>query len=152
MKRIIEPDKFMQSDIEDAERTLRWLELHRENPQTAAAMMKQNGEREWIVKEKNIPCAWYAAAVLAPANGITCLGKAATFGKYDKRFHATACGNKGDGKLRRTHIGASSWTDRRIAICFAFRNSVRQLLPMQPNTSEKMAYRSTQDEAINRVA
>ena len=153
MKRLIEPpDRFTQSDIEDAERTLRWLELHRENPKTAAAIMKQNGEREWIVKSKNIPCAWYAADVLAPANGIRCIARAAKFGKFDRRYHATACAQRGSGKLRRTHIGASSWEDRKVSIVFAYRNSIKALLPMQPNTAEKMAYRSSQDEAINRVA
>ena len=152
MKRAIEPDKFTKSDIEDAERTTRWLALRHDNPETAAGIMKENGEKEWIVKDKNIATAWYAAEILAPANGITCLSKAAKFGKFDQRFHACTCATKGDGKLRRTLIGASSWTDRRIAICFAFRNSIRQLLPQQPDTTEKVAYRSTLDQAINREA
>ena len=152
MNRVIEPNIFMKSDIEDAERTTRWLELRHDNPETAAGIMKENSEKEWIVKDKNIATAWYAAEILAPANGITCLSKAAQFGKFDRRHHACICATKGEGKLRRTLIGASSWTDRKVAICFAFRNSIRQLLPQQPNTSEKMVYRSTQDEAINREA
>ena len=152
MQRAIEPNIFMKSDIEDAERTTRWLELRHDNPETAVAIMKENGGKEWIVKSKNIAAAWYAAEILAPENGITCLSKAAKFGKFDERYHACICATKGEGKLRRTLIGASSWTDKRIAICFAFRNSVKQLLPQQPNTTEKVAYRSTQDEAINREA
>ena len=152
MKRAFQLDRFMKSDIEDAERTTRWLLLRHENPDTAAAIMKENGEKEWIVKDKNIATAWYAAEILAPENGITCLSKAAKLGKFDERYHACTCATKGDGKLRRTLIGASSWTDQRIAICFAFRNSVKQLLPQQPNSTEKIAYRSTLDEAVNREA
>ena len=152
MKRAIEPDRFTKSDIEDAERTNRWLALRHEDPETAAAEMKKNGEKEWIAKSKNIATAWYAAEVLAPQNGITCLSKAAKFGKFDQRFHACTCATKGAGKLRRTLIGASSWTDRRIAICFAFRNSVKQLLPMQPNTKEQVAWKEKQSDAIRKFA
>ena len=142
-------NQYLKSDAEDAERTLRWLALRRENPETAAAVMKENGEKEWLVKSKNIAAAWYAAEILAPQNGITCLSKAAKFGKFDQRWHASTCATKGDGKLQRTHIGASSWTDRRVAICFAFRNSIRQLLPQE---AIAVGWRETKEKAERKFA
>ena len=134
------PNRFVQSDIEDAERTRKWLQK---------ADMRR--EKKWIDKDKNIPCAWYAAEVLAPANGIRCLSKGATIG-MDRRHHAYVTAKKGDGIFARTHGGASSWNDRDIAICFAYRNAIRQLLPMQPDTTERVAYRDRQDNAIRKYA
>ena len=143
-------NQYLKSDAEDAERTLRWLALRRENPETAATAMKENDEKEWLVKSKNIAAAWYAAEILAPQNGITCLSKAATFSKFDKRWYGCVSAGKGSGKLARVHMGASRWTDRKVAICFAFRNAIRQLLPMQPNTAEKAAWSETKNQAARK--
>ena len=52
---------YYQSDIRDAIRTRKWLRGE-----------DMSGQAKWIVKEKNIPCAWYAMSVLAPENGIKC--------------------------------------------------------------------------------
>lgn len=139
--------RFEAADIEDAHRTLRWLD--------GKDMSK---EKKWIVKEKNIPCTWFAIQVLAPENGISSIAKAAKFGKYDKRWHAYVSAAKGHGKLQRIHGGASSFgyfsddnKDKRIALAFAARNAIRQLLPMQPNTTEKMAWRGDEKEARKHI-
>ena len=134
------PNPFIQSDIEDAERIARWLNKE-----------DMSRDKQWIVKEKNIPCAWYAAEVLAPQNGITCGQKRAFLSPFDERWHAFVVAHKGTGKYARAQIGASSWDDRRTAICFAYRNAIRGLLPMQPN-SEPLAYRDRQDNAIRKYA
>ena len=46
------PNPFVQSDIEDAERTLKWLRKE-----------DMSRELQWIDKDKGIPTAWYAAEV-----------------------------------------------------------------------------------------
>ena len=56
------PNPFVQSDIEDAERTLKWLRKE-----------DMSRELQWIDKDKGIPTAWYAAEVLAKQNGIRCI-------------------------------------------------------------------------------
>lgn len=139
-------NQYEKSDLEDAERTLRWL---------SGADMTH--EKKWIVEEKNIPCAWFAIKVLAPQNGIKRISKAAAFGKYDKRFHAIVFAGRGSGKLRRVHSGASSFghygcpkKDKQVALAFAARNCIRQLLPMQPNTTEKVAWKETKKRAAQR--
>ena len=132
MKELLASDnQYLKSDAEDAERTLRWLAFCKEDKANAAEKMTQAGELQWIAE--GIPAAWYAAAVLAKENGITALHKAATFSKFDKRWYGCVSAGKGSGKLARVHMGASQWTDRIIAICFAYRNAIRQLLPQQPN-------------------
>ena len=70
------PNRFVQSDIEDAERTRKWLQK-----------ADMSHEKKWIDKEKNIPAAWYAAEVLAPANGITA-GRREAFQGMDRRWCA----------------------------------------------------------------
>ena len=57
-----EHNPYYQSDIRDAIRTRKWLRGE-----------DMSHEPKWIVREKNIPCAWYAISVLAPENGIKCL-------------------------------------------------------------------------------
>ena len=138
---MINPDKFIQEDIEDAERTARWLDKQ-----------DMSRDKKWIVEEKNIPCAWYAAETLAKMNGITCGKKRAFQSEFDNRWYAFVVAHKGSGKLARAQIGASSWEERRTAICFAYRNAIRGLLPMKPNTAEKAAYRDRQDNAIRKYA
>ena len=128
---------YYQSDCEEAERTLRWLNKY-----------DMSREKKWIVKEKQIPCAWYAIGTLAPQNGIKCIRKHSFQSAVDGRWHALVIAGKGSGKYARRHIGAGSWNDRRLALCFAYRNAIRQLLPMQPDTTEKLAYRSSQADAI----
>ena len=134
------PNRFVQSDIEDAERTRKWLQK-----------ADMSHEKKWIDKEKNIPAAWYAAEVLAPANGITA-GRREAFQGMDRRWCAFVVARKGSGPFARAQIGASVWENREVAICFAYRNAIRGLLPMQPNTTERAAYRDTQDNAIRRYA
>ena len=139
-------NEFEKSDILDAELTKRWL-----------AGEDMTDAPKWIVEEKGIPHAWYAIDVLAPANGIKRIAKAANFSNYDERWHAVIAAGRGHGKLRRTHMGASSWgreddeeLNKRIALAFAARNSIRQLLPMQPNTKEKVTWKETKDQAARR--
>lgn len=132
-------NRFYQSDVEDAERTLRWL--RKEDMRLAL---------QWIDQKKNIPTAWFAIEVLAPENGIKCIHKYAIFGKYDQRYHAEVLAGRGHGKYRRSHFGSSSWHDERIALCFAYRNAIRQLLPMKPNTKVKLAYRSNMQDEFER--
>ena len=148
--RLDQTNPFLKSDIEDAARTRRWLRLVKANPNRSPGEGME-GEPRWIKKRKNIPCAWYAAEVLAPANGITA-GHREVFLSRDRRWCAYVIGRKGSGPLARAQIGASVWGDRQIALCFAFRNSIKQLLPMQPNTSEKLAYRDSQKNALRKYA
>lgn len=129
--------KFLQADQADAALTLRWL--------TGGDMTHQ---RKWTVKNK-IPTAWYAAEVLAPANGITA-GKRHAWQGMDGRWCAYVIAKKGHGKYARAQIGASVWEDRQIALCFAYRNGIRQLLPQAP--TERLAYRDTQDNAVRKYA
>lgn len=138
-------DKFMRSDIEDAARTERWLRLCRENPDREPGEGMEN-ELEWIVEDKQIPTAWFAAEILAPQNGIRCIEKHTAPG-MDGRHHAIVKAEKGSGPLRRTHQGASAWEKSNIAICFAFRNCVRQLLPQQLN-GEKVAFTGTKVDVL----
>lgn len=140
-------DRFEAEDFKDAERVLKWLNGE-----------DMSREKRWIVKEKNIPAAWYALQVLAKENGITSLAKVATFGKYDQRWHAVVTVQRGHGKLKRVHIGASSFggtgdkkKDRQIALSFAARNAVRQLLPQQPNTQEQVAWRGDKKEGLKHI-
>ena len=129
--------KYDRADRADASLTLRWL--------TGGDMTQQ---RKWTVKDK-IPTAWYAAEVIAPANGITA-GKRDAWQCSDGRWCAYVVARKGSGPLARAHIGAAIFEDRQIAICFAYRNAIRQLLPQSPN--ERMAYRDTQKNAIRKYA
>ena len=124
-----EHNPYYQEDIRDAIRTRKWLAGH-----------DMSREQKWIVKEKNIPCAWYAISVLAPENGIKCLSR-----------HAVACVRKGYGRRRSTRLGASTFHDKRMALAFACRNAIKWLLPKAPN-GERMAYRDTQDNALERYA
>ena len=139
-------NEFEASDIRDAELVKKWL-----------AGEDMTDAPQWIVKEKGIPHAWYAIDVLAPANGIKRIAKAANYSNYDDRWHAVICAGRGHGKLRRTHMGASSWgreddesLNKKIALAFAARNSIRQLLPMQPNTTEQVAWQETKDQAARK--
>ena len=54
----LEHNPYYQSDIRDAIRTRKWLAGH-----------DMSDEPKWIVREKNIPTAWYAISTLAPQNG-----------------------------------------------------------------------------------
>ena len=134
-------NKYLRSDMEEATRTRRWL-------------LKQDMRREkrWIVdpdRKIRIPTAWYAISILAKRNGITCVSKHATLAT-NRKWVATVTAQIGHGKLAGRRVGASSWDDRRIALCFAYRNAIRQLLPQDPN--ERMAYRDTQDNALRKYA
>ena len=132
----IEKDKFYQEDIRDALRTRDWL-----------AGKDMRHERKWIVESKNIPCAWYAISVLAKQNGMRCLYRNATKSR-DGYWRAIACVQKGHGKLASTRIGASTYHDKQMALAFACRNAIKWLLPQAKG--EKMAYRDTQENAIER--
>ena len=134
-----EKNRYYQSDIRDAIRTRKWLAGH-----------DMSRERKWIVKDKNIPTAWYAISVLAKQNGIRCVSRHATQGK-NGYWNAVAVCQKGDGKLRSTRMGASTFHDKKMALCFALRNSIKWLLPQAPQ-GERMAYRDTQDNALERYA
>ena len=142
MKTYGNPDHnpYYQSDIRDAIRTRKWL-----------AGEDMSKEAKWIVREKNIPCAWYAISVLAPENGMTCLFRTATKSKFDGYWNAYAIVKKGHGKLASTRIGASHFHDKQMALAFACRNAIKWLLPQAP-TGERMAYRDTQDNALERYA
>ena len=134
-----ENNPYYQSDIRDAIRTRKWLRGE-----------DMSHEPKWIVEEKNIPCAWYAISVLAPENGIKCLHREATRGK-DGYWNAIAVCKKGDGILASTRTGASTFHDKQMALAFACRNAIKWLLPQAPR-GERMAYRATQDDALERYA
>ena len=141
-----EHNPYYQSDIRDATRTRKWLRGE-----------DMSRELKWIVKEKNIPAAWYAISVLAPENGITCLHRRATKSKFDGYWHAIACVKKGSGKYASVRSGASAFHDEKMTLCFACRNAIKWLLPQQPITDKKPpAYRKTNfasiDEAVNNQA
>ena len=70
------PNPFVQSDIEDAERTLKWLRKE-----------DMSRELQWIDKDKGIPTAWYAAEVLAKQNGIRCIHREVRRG-MDRRYYS----------------------------------------------------------------
>ena len=131
---------YYQSDIRDAIRTRKWLRGE-----------DMSGQAKWIVKEKNIPCAWYAMSVLAPENGIKCLKRHTTKSKFDGYWHAIATVKKGNGKLASTRMGASTFHDEKMSLAFACRNAIKWLLPQQPRGG-KPSYKSTGfkslDEAI----
>lgn len=130
-------NRFYQSDCEEAERTLRWLNK-----------WDMSEEKQWIDKDKGIPCAWYAISTLAPQNGIKCIKKIPYQSDFDSRWHACVVASKGHGIYSRAQIGAGSWNDKRLALCFAYRNAIKALLPMQPRSTERAAYRTTQDNAL----
>ena len=129
-------DKYVQSDIEDAIRTRKWLAGH-----------DMSRDKQWIVRDKNIPCAWYAISTLAPQNGIKCLHRHAVKSRYDGYWHAIATVKKGDGIYASVRTGAGRYHEKQIALAFACRNAIKWLLPQQP-TTERMAYRDTQDNAM----
>ena len=132
-------DKYYQSDIRDAIRTRKWLRGE-----------DMSREPKWIVREKNIPCAWYAISTLAPQNGIKCLSRHATQSR-DGYWNAVAVVKKGNGRFASTRMGASTFHDKQMALAFACRNAIKWLLPQAP-TGERMAYRDTQDNALERHA
>ena len=135
-----ESDPFYQEEIKEAIRTRKWLAGH-----------DMAGEDKWIVRSKNIPCAWYAISVLAPKNGITSVSRAATRNRQGY-WCAVACVKKGDGKLASMRFGASAFHDRQMALAFACRNAIKFLLPQEVDTREPLAYRTTQDNAIEKYA
>ena len=137
----LNPDRnpYYQSDIRDAILTRKWL---------AGGDMRR--EKQWILRDKNIPCAWYAIAVLAPENGIRCVDRFSTQGR-DGYWHAVACVTKGNGKFASTRLGASTFHDKKMALCFAYRNAIKWLLPQAPS-GERMAYRDTQQNALTYYA
>jgi len=135
----IDKNPYYQSDIRDAIRTRKWLAGH-----------DMSREQKWIVEDKNIPCAWYAIDVLAPQNGIKCLHRHATQDR-DGYWHAVACVTKGSGQFASTRLGASTFHDKKMALCFACRNAIKWLLPQAPR-GERMAYRDTQQNALERYA
>ena len=134
-----EHNPYYQSDIRDAIRTRKWLRGE-----------DMRHELKWIVKEKNIPAAWYAISVLAPENGIKCLSRHATQSR-DGYWNAVAVCRKGSGRLASTRIGASHFHDKKMSLAFACRNAIKWLLPQAPS-GERMAYRDTQDNALERYA
>lgn len=125
------PDRFIQSEIEEAARTTAWL------------LTKQPQDTKWIAQ--GIPAAWYAISELAPANGITC-GRREAHQGHDRRWYAYAVARK--PSTQRAQIGAASSKDRMLALCFAYRNAIRQLLPQQGDK----AWRETKDNAIRKYA
>ena len=131
-------DKFTRSDIEEAKRTTAWL------------LTKQPQPLKWIIDPKTqkrvMPCAWYAISVLAPKNGITA-GHRQAFMAMDRRWCAFVVARKGSGPLQRAQIGAASSKDRRFALCFAYRNAIRQLLPQQAN---EVGWRDTKTNAAQK--
>ena len=137
----LQMNKYHRSEQNEAARTRRWLRTKR--PQAV----------KWIVDEKTqkvvMPCAWYAISKIAPANGISCGLRYATQGN-DRRWYAIAIAHKGHGKYARSQAGAASSIDKQLALCFAYRNAIRQLLPQTPN--EQMAYSETQANAIRKYA
>ena len=133
-------DKYVQEDIRDAIRTRKWLRGE-----------DMSNEVKWIVKKKNIPAAWYAISVLAPENGIKCLKRSAAKSRYDGYWHATATVTKGKGKYASTRTGAGRYHGEKEALCFACRNAIKWLLPQVP-TGERMAYKDTQENALERYA
>ena len=100
-----EHNPYYQSDIRDAIRTRKWLRGE-----------DMSNELKWIVKEKNIPAAWYAISVLAPENGIKCLHRHATKSKFDGYWHAIACVKKGNGKYASVRSGASAFHDEKMSL------------------------------------
>ena len=135
-----EKNPYYQSDIRDAIRLRKWIAGH-----------DMSNEPKWIVREKNIPCAWYAISTLAPENGIKCVHREAVKSKFDGYWNAIVIATKGSGKYASTRIGASHFHDRQAALCFAYRNAIKWLLPQAP-IGERMAYRDTQDNALERYA
>ena len=135
-----EHNPYYQSDIRDAIRTRRWL--------TGVDM---SNEPKWIVRDKNIPCAWYAISVLAPENGIKCVERHAVQSRRTGYWHAVAICRKGSGKYASARTGASTFHDKQMALAFACRNAIKWLLPQAP-TGERMAYRDIQDNALARYA
>lgn len=142
------PNRFIQSEIEEAARTMAWLQTKRPQPV------------KWIVDEKRkirIPAAWYAISELAPANGITAGRREAWQGKT-RAWHAFVVAKKGHGKFASgrigagssnftsAQIGADSIDNRKLALCFAYRNAIRQLLPQEP--TEQAAWQGKKEDML----
>lgn len=124
-------DKFTRSEIEEAARTTAWL------------LTKQPQPVKWIAK--GIPTAWYAISELAPKHGITCIKREARQG-HDRRWYAYAVANQPHNQ--RAQIGAASSKEKRLALCHAYRNAIRQLLPQQTD----LVWRETQSQAVRKYA
>lgn len=139
------PNPFVQSEIEEAARTMACLRTKR--PQ----------DLKWIAE--GIPTAWYAISELAPANGITA-GRREAWQGMTRAYHAFVVARKGHGKYARAQIGggSSNFTaaqidedsidNRKLALCFAYRNAIRQLLPQEAST---LGWRDTEDKAIRHI-
>ena len=123
--------KFIDEDKADAKRTRRWL-----------VGEDMSNEKKWIVndntKNLRIPTAWYAIEVLAPQNGIKKLDEhlyLTTFMGHDGQpfpwYYAVVKVGKGFGPLATSRQGAGGWVDPTIALKFAERNAIRQVLPQE---------------------
>ena len=111
-----------------------------------------SGQAKWIVKDKNIPCAWYAMSCPCTSRtGSSVSSRHTTKSKFDGYWHAIATVKKGNGKLASTRMGASTFHDEKMSLAFACRNAIKWLLPQQPRGG-KPSYKSTGfkslDEAI----
>ena len=69
----------------------------------------------------------------------------------DGYWNAVAICRKGDSRLASTRMGASTFHDKKMALAYACRNAIKWLLPQAP-TGERMAYRDTRDNALERYA
>ena len=139
-------DRYQQSDQIQAEETRAWLD--------GADPMKF---KQWITP--TIPATVYSLAILAPALDIKCIDKAfsehnppddppgSTFGttnRNGKLWHCIVKAKCGD----RVHMGAATNKDKRVAACFAFRNAIRQLVPLF--LGAELGYRDTQENALRK--
>ena len=132
--------RFEKEDLRDAIRTRKWL---------AGGDMSR--EQQWIVKEKNIPCAWYAISVLAKEHGIKSVKRHAKQSKYDGKWYATATVTKGHAEYASTRTAAGFYHEEVIALAFACRNAIKFLLPQAPE-GERLAYQDTHDNAVRKYA
>ena len=127
--------RFTQSDVDEAKRTRKWLDTGKPQP------------LQWIATA--IPAAWYAIDVVAPENGISKVSENAKLDKEQDFFVATVTARKGHGKFARQCVGAAVSKHVDIALCFAYRNAIRQLLPQDINS---IRWRDTKDNAARKYA
>ena len=127
--------RFTQSDVDEAKRTREWLDTGEPQP------------LQWIAP--SIPTAWYAIDVLAPESGISKVSENAKLDKEQDFFVATVTARKGHGKLARQCIGAAVSKHVDIALCFAYRNAIRQLLPQDINS---IRWQDTKENAKRKYA
>ena len=129
-------DKFVQSEVLEAQRVYDWI----------------NGRDmslcpDWIAP--GIPTTYFAINVLAPIYDIEykdVVSLEATGAAERTRWYALVkCYSLPNN---RTHIGAASAKHSIIAVYFAWRNAIRQLIPQE----ERIAYRDSSQNAQRRYA